>query len=185
MGDWFIGEIRLFAIPPTQIPRGWTACTGQLLPVNQNQALFALLGTRYGGNGTTNFALPDLRGRVPFGYGVGPNGTTPIATQGGAEFVTLTTANLPAHTHTVGCLNGNATGQTPVNSVPATSTRPSNAPASAPAAPTLFASPGGAAQALVANSVQATGGNQPHENRQPYLPMTYCIATQGIFPPRQ
>lgn len=185
MGDWFIGEIRLFAAPPTQIPRGWTACNGQILPVNQNQALFALLGNRYGGDGRTTFALPDLRGRVPYGFGVGPNGTVPLATQGGAEFVTLTTANLPTHVHSVGCLNDNATGAALPNAVPATSTKPSQAPTSAPPAPTLFGPGNGTTQAMAANSVQTTGGSQPHENRQPFLAMTYCIATQGIFPSRQ
>lgn len=184
MGDWYLGEIRLFA--GSRIPTGWQACNGQLLPLNQNQALFSLLGNRYGGDGRTTFALPDLRGRVPSGYGNGPNGVVPIATAGGAETVTLTLSNLPLHAHGTNCMNANAAGATPANSLPATSTKPPSASATAPAAPNLFTAAGGATQALVANSVQTSGGGQPHENRQPFLAMTYCIAVSNcIYPPRQ
>lgn len=95
MAEPYLGEIKLF--PFAFAPKGWALCEGQILPISQNQALFALLGTTYGGNGTTNFALPDLRGRVPMHSG---NGPVPLGQKAGAETVTLTLANLPAHTHT-------------------------------------------------------------------------------------
>src|SRR5688500_2728667 len=114
----FLGEIRL--VPFTFAPRGWALCAGQLLPINQNQALLALLGTTYGGNGRTAFALPDLRGRVPLGAGDAATGSTyALGSTGGAEAVRLTTSQLPAHAHTVRASSGAATTAEPWDAVPA------------------------------------------------------------------
>lgn len=162
MAEPFLSEIRLasFAFPP----RGWALCNGQLLPINQNQALFSLLGTTFGGDGRVNFALPDLRGRVPIHAG---NGFT-LGQRGGEEAHTLTTSELPGHQHFV--TTTTADGST----VLATDAQlgsfnngygaPSNLVALAPA------------------TVTDAGGSQPHENRSPFLVISYIIALQGIFP---
>jgi len=161
----FIGEIQYVAF--NFAPRGWALCNGQLLPINQNQALFSLLGTTYGGDGRTTFALPDLRGRVAPSAGDHPLGET-----GGSESVTLTTSQLPAHTHQVSVADHRG------------STGDPGAPAGA------FPASGAQAYALSPNAafapsaLSAAGGSQPHENRQPYLALTAVIALQGIFPSR-
>jgi microcystin-dependent protein len=181
MRDPFISEIMLvtFNFPP----KGWAFCWGQLLPINQNQALFSLLGTTYGGNGQTTFALPDLRGRVPIGYGSHPLGET-----AGVESVTLATANMPAHGHPLNlgaisietrCYSGPANQRTPVGNVPAVE-------ASAVAATYSDATPaqtmGNAIALTPSGTVSTLGGGQPHENRQPLLVLNYCIALVGVFP---
>jgi microcystin-dependent protein len=142
-------------------------CEGQLLPINQNQALFALLGTTYGGDGRTTFALPDLRGRVPTGAGQPPAGSTyPLGATGGQETVALTTTQLPGHTHAVHASSAAATTKSPATAYPA----------------------GGGAYAsrknvrMKAAMVGRTGGGEGHENRQPFLALNYVIALQGIFP---
>ena len=164
--DPYLGEIRYFA--SNLVPKGWARCNGQLLPINQNQALFALLGTQYGGNGQTTFALPNLQGQVPahyYGWVGGPGVTT------GADAVTVTTAQLPAHTHAV---SANAAGAT--TNVPGSSTRlASSTPQNAYTPPSNLT-------AMHPASVTNTGGSQPHENRMPYLTMSACIALQGVFP---
>jgi microcystin-dependent protein len=166
MSTPFLGEIKIMSF--NFAPKGWAQCDGQLLPINQNQALFSLLGTSYGGNGTTNFGLPDMRGRT--GLHVG-NGLTQ-GERAGAESVTLQIGQLPAHTHTaVG--NGTANG--------------ANAPAPSPnfwadAGKPLFAS--SANNTMAAQAITSVGGSQPHENRSPYLTLNLCIALQGIFPSR-
>jgi microcystin-dependent protein len=167
MSEPFIGEIKLvaFGFPP----KGWALCNGQLLPINQNQALFSLLGTMYGGNGTTTFALPDLRGRVPLHTG-------PVLTQGqvlGEASHTLTLTELPAHLHPVTATSAGATTEAP--SVDVTLATSAGSPAYAPAQNLV---------AMDAGAFTTVGGNQPHENRQPYLVMFMCIALVGIFPSR-
>jgi microcystin-dependent protein len=163
MAEPFLAEIRImsFNFPP----KGWALCNGQFLPINQNQALFALLGTTYGGNGQTTFALPNLRGRVPVHMGAG-------ITQGqaaGQEFHTVTGQELPAHIHFVNCTASGAATEDPTGQVPGR------------AAGNAY----GAATNLVAMApamVSTVGGGQAHENRQPYLVLNFCIALQGIFP---
>lgn len=163
MTEPFVGEVRLmgFNFPP----RGWAQCNGQLLPINQNTALFSLLGTTYGGNGTTNFALPDLRGRLPMHVGQGPGLSLRDQGEiGGSEAVTLLTTQLPAHTHANG-----------IADVERTTNRPTGIPAR-----------GGAYAATATASVAsgAAGGGQPHENMPPFLVLNWCIALQGVFPSR-
>lgn len=172
--DPFIGQISLFAFG--KIPQGWAACNGQLLPINQNQALYSLLGVTYGGDAKTTFALPDLRGRVA----VNANFTNPsykLGAAGGVESVTLNTQSMPSHNHSVGVVNATGNkkaglgnylaGTAAINSV----------------SPPLFA---GSNNLLAINptSVSTTGGGGAHNNMQPFLAVTYCIATQGIWPPR-
>jgi microcystin-dependent protein len=163
----FLGEIRLF--PYNFAPRGWAFCNGQLLAISQNTALFSLLGTTYGGNGQTTFALPDLRGRFATSSGQGP-GLSPrsLGEVAGAENVTLLQNQMPQHTHQLRATNGAAT-----------SSRPSGR---YPAAGGAYADSADAAMA--ADELNPAGGSQPHENMPPYLVLNYCIALEGIFPSR-
>jgi len=147
-------------------PQGWAMCNGQLLPINQNQALFSLLGTTYGGNGQTNFALPDLRGRAPIHVGDGHT----LGEHGGEAAHTLSIAELPTHTHTA---NGVAADGT--QAVPTAAFLARAAPANPYTAPTSLG-------AMNAGSLANVGGSQAHENMQPFLTLTFCIALQGIFP---
>jgi microcystin-dependent protein len=167
MSNAFLGEIRAF--PYNFAPRGWAFCNGQLLPISQNQALFSLLGTTYGGDGQITFALPDLRGRAAISSGQGPGLSNYIlGEETGTESVTLTTNQLPAHTH-----------PSAVSSDPGTSPSPAGKlPARGGAYGTT--NPGAAA----ATQVGAAGGGQPHTNLPPTLTINYCIALQGIFPSR-
>lgn len=168
MSDPFLGEIRIHAFDFA--PRGWALCNGQLLPINQNQAVFALLGTTYGGNGQTTFALPDLRGRVPLHFGP----QNPLGARSGQVAVTLATSQLPPHTHAVAASAEPASSTDPGSAVLAKKRRfGANAYAAAP--PNV---------ALAASAIGSTGGSQPHENRQPYTALSFCIALQGIFPSR-
>jgi microcystin-dependent protein len=170
MAEPFIGEVRIFA--GNFAPRGYAMCNGQLLPISQNTALFSILGTTYGGNGTTNFALPNLQGMSPLHPGQGP-GLSPyvLGQTGGQTAHTLSVSELPAHAHS---LHGSsaATGGTPGGGV-------------------VLAATSGAkvyrgATNLVpmATGLSANGGGQPHENRQPFLVLTFIIAVQGVFPSR-
>lgn len=171
MGTPYLSEIRIFSF--NFAPKGWAMCNGQFLPINQNQALFSLLGTTYGGNGQTTFALPDLRGRVPFHMG---NGYTE-GQAGGEEFHTLTLNEMPTHTHAltgnnavVGAAN-NSTAATPTNNFFANSGK------------NVFAT--GAPNAKMSGAtVTNYGGSQPHENRSPFLVLTFCICLIGAFPSR-
>jgi len=164
MSEPFLSEIKLFAFG--QVPKGWALCNGQLLPINQNQALFSLLGTIYGGNGQTTFALPDLRGRIPIHLGAGFT----QGQRGGEEAHTLTTAELPPHGHaTTGSSNAPIL-LSPANALWATQTAESYS-----SNPDTTMHP---------SAVGPVGGSQPHENRAPYLVLTYGIALQGIFPTR-
>ena len=167
MSDQFIGEIKLisFNFPP----RGWALCNGQLLPINQNQALFSILGTTYGGDGRTNFALPDLRGRAPVHAG---GGTTNLGERGGEESHTLTFAELPAHGHMRASAD-QATSASPAGLALAAKPRRGVNRYTAPGSPVQI-NDGGV----------PVGGSQPHPNLQPFLVMSYVIALQGIFPSR-
>jgi microcystin-dependent protein len=164
MSDPFLSEIKI--ISWTYAPKGWAYCDGQILPINQNQALFSLLGTTYGGDGRVDFALPDLRGRMPLHMG---NGLT-IGGAGGSTTHTLTTAELAAHSHTVNCVSSGAgLGASTGNTWGTSGLNPySKGPATAAMNATLVTS--------------ASGGAQPHDNAQPYLVLGFIIALQGIFP---
>ena len=162
-------------------------CFGQLLPINQNQALFSLLGTTYGGNGQTTFALPDLRGRVPLGFGQGPSASYNLGETGGAEAVALGVQHLPAHVHaidtnaltgTVACGNTAANQRSPAGGLPAIEAAGVTATYSS-MAPDANMRAGAVA---VATTSTVSGGGQGHSNLQPYLVLTYCIALQGDFP---
>ena len=163
MAEPFLSEIRLMSF--VFAPKGWALCNGQLLPINQNQALFSLLGTTFGGDGRVNFALPDLRGRTPIHVGSGHT----LGERGGEQAHTLSIAELPTHTHVANATStaGNATGA--LGSVLA------NAAASAYTTPQNLV-------ALNSGTVTNTGGSQAHLNMQPFLTLSFCIALQGIFP---
>lgn len=165
----YIGEIRIFAgnFPPN----GWAFCNGQLMPISENDALFILLGTTYGGDGQETFALPDLQGRTPMHQGTGPDGINyQLGEKFGVESVTLSTQQIPVHTHTL-ILSGDQGGQTdPTNHVIGSN-------------PTIQLFGGGnPTNALNAQSISPIGGSQPHENMQPYLAMYYIISLFGVFP---
>jgi microcystin-dependent protein len=160
----YVGEIRMFA--GNFAPAGWLFCQGQLLPISENETLFQLIGTTYGGDGQSTFALPDLRGRVPLHFG---NGLV-LGETGGAEAVTLTQAQMPAHAHGFLATAGNASKTAAAGNVAATT--PSYTP--------YIAMP--ANSPLNAQSVSAAGGSQPHDNFQPYLCLDFIISLFGIFP---
>jgi microcystin-dependent protein len=169
MADPFVAEIRIF--PFNFAPTGWAFCDGQLLPLSQNTALFSLLGTTYGGNGKSNFALPDLQGRAPMHPGQGPGlSLHDLGETGGSETVTLLESEIPAHSHAPRATQddddstipvGNCYGQLSVQ----------------------FAAPANLV-AMAPETLAPAGGDQPHNNMQPYLTLNFCIALQGVFPPR-
>ena len=165
MAEPFLSEIRLmsFVFPP----KGWALCNGQLLPINQNQALFSLLGTTFGGNGTVNFALPDLRGRVPIHVGSGHT----LGERGGEQAHTLSISELPTHTHVLSATSkaGDAAPAMPVGNLFAV-----------PALP--FYGPANNLTAIAPGTLANVGGSQAHLNMQPFLTLSFCIALQGIFP---
>ncbi len=165
MAEPFLSEIRLMSFGFA--PQGWALCNGQLLPINQNQALFSLLGTTYGGNGTVNFALPDLRGRVPIHMGGGHT----LGERAGEQNVTLNLSNLPTHTHFVRGTTATATLDTPTNNYLAAPPNGFNA----------YSAPPGQAS-MVNGMVTNVGGSQGHLNMQPFLTLSFCIALQGIYP---
>ncbi len=168
--DYFIGELRLF--PYNFAPTGWALCQGQLLSISQNTALFALIGTTYGGNGTTNFGLPDLRGRAPVSSGQAPGlSNYELGQQAGEEFHTLTTSEMPAHIHSLNVSSNVGSSDSPQNGLPARNA----------AAVPQYGTTANTTAAPAAISV--SGNNQPHENRPPVLALNWCIALQGIFPP--
>ncbi len=181
MSEYFLGQIMMagFDFPP----KGFAFSNGQLLPIAQNQALFSLLGTQYGGNGTTNFALPDLRSRTPVGYAssVDPSWQPPsvqIGQAAGVENVTLLPTNLPAHTHAVNASTSDGNNRIPSNRTFANSVN------SGGAAIPLYGPSGGALVPLSPQTLAPAGGNQPHPNLQPYATINFCIALQGIYPSR-
>jgi microcystin-dependent protein len=173
--DPFLGMITIFGF--NFAPRGWAFCAGQILSIQQNTALFALLGTTYGGNGQTTFGLPDLRSRVAIGMGQGPGFSNYVIGQtGGTENVTLLSQQMPAHTHT---MMGSADAQT-VGNVSGSSL---GSAARGASSGTIYA-PGTTNQVPMGSATTPAGGNQPHPNMQPYLTVNYCIALEGIFPSR-
>ena len=163
MAEPFLSEIRLMSFDFA--PKGWAMCNGQQLPINQNQALFALLGTTYGGNGQTTFALPDLRGRVPIHVG---DGFT-LGTKAGEAAHTVTLQEMPTHPHFLNVTNNNGSAAMPTGNVLA-------------AANNMYHDPSGSLTTMSPSTVGNVGGSQPHNNMQPYLSLTFCIALQGIFP---
>lgn len=170
----FLGEIRAFSFQFA--PRDWLMCNGQLLGIQQYQALFALLGTTYGGNGVQNFALPDLRGRIALS--VGP--TTPQGQAQGQESVTLSPAQLPVHNHNV---NAAVNGSTSPTNLVSANVNLGSGSANASGTPPVSIYSGAAPNVALA-PLGASGGGQPHENRMPSLVLNYCIAISGIFPSR-
>jgi len=193
MSESFLGEITLFAF--NQQPQGWLPCDGRTLQIQQYQALFSLIGVQYGGSMSQGtFNLPDLRGRVPVGYGVMidgnrvvPQGTAlAMAAAGGQETVTLTTTQIPPHTHQLGYAPNNPPASpSMVNSVLSVAGRAASTPATAPNPPGVYAAVGGPTTTINPATISTEGGGGAHENRQPYLALQYCIcATQGLYPQR-
>lgn len=173
MAEPFIGEIRMFGF--NFAPRGWAACDGQFIPINQNSALFSLLGTIYGGDGRTTFALPDLRSRMPLHYGQGPGlSSRSIGSKSGAETTTLTASNLPPHSHTIAVSSDVGNSTSPVGNIPAV---PNDGESN-------FVDPAG--QPAISNNATnvSGGGGQSFNNMPPYLAVNFCIALTGIFPSR-
>ncbi|MFV3131418.1 phage tail protein [Niveispirillum sp. KHB5.9] len=175
MSDFYVGEIRLFA--GNYVPAGWQECDGTVLSINSYQALYSLLGTRYGGNGTTNFAVPDLRGRLPIGYGT--NGGAGISSytlgqSGGVTTVTLTEAQIPLHTHPEVATTNQATSTSPIGNILADPDdaynlyTPYNTTNNTPS--------------MAATVIQSTGGGQAHTNIMPSMVMRYIIALNGTYP---
>ena len=164
MSEPFLAEIKImsFGFPP----KGWALCNGQLLPINQNQALFSLLGTAYGGDGRVNFGLPNLQGQTPIHLGSG----YALGQKGGEQAHTLSISEIPGHTHTASAANVAATTNAPSNSRMISQSQGSN----------LYAAASNL-QAMAPGALANTGG-QPHPNMQPFLTLTFCIALQGIFP---
>ena len=166
MSEPFLGEIKI--ISWNYAPKGWALCNGQQLPINQNQALFSLFGTMYGGNGQTTFALPDFRGRVPIHVGAGFT----QGQAGGESAHTLTQSEMTQHFHVLNGSSANANNFSPANN-----------PVWAKSNQVLYAPPSSLV-AMNAGSVTNTGGSQPHENKQPFLVLNFIVALQGIFPSR-
>lgn len=176
----FIGQVCLFGF--NFAPRGWALCDGQLMSIAQNQALFSLIGTTYGGDGRTTFGLPDLRGRVAIHQGQGP-GLSPhtIGEMAGTENVTLLQTQMPMHNHLLMASSTTATTNNPNGGVMAVANSAISSGEDV-TTQTYASAPNGAA--MNPQSISAAGGNQPHTNMQPYLTMNYCIALAGIFPSR-
>jgi microcystin-dependent protein len=174
MADQFVSEIRMFA--GNFAPLGWALCNGQLIPISQNTALFALLGTNFGGNGQTTFGLPNMQGRAPMFFGQGP-GLSPrvIGEQAGSETVTLLQTEMPLHNHAARASSQAGNSTSPSNAVWASS-------AAGRTPPPLYSN--STNTTMAASAAGLTGGNQPHNNMQPYLVVTFIIAQQGIFPSR-
>jgi microcystin-dependent protein len=172
MADPFVAEIRIFGF--NFAPTGWATCDGQLMPISQNTALFSLLGTTYGGNGTSNFALPDLQGSAPMHPGQGPGlSLHDLGEVGGSQTQTLLESEIPVHNHALRASAGRATSRSPADGMPAAATGVGMYDDAAQPATTMS----GAALAIA-------GGGLPHENMQPFLTLLFCIALQGVFPPR-
>jgi microcystin-dependent protein len=163
MAEPFLAEIRLMSF--NFAPKGWAFCNGQLLPINQNQALFSLLGTTYGGDGRVNFALPDLRGRVPIHEGSGHT----LGERAGEQAHTLSAAELPTHTHVLRASGDTGSTQDAANNVLGV-------------VPGRIYTDAGNLTSLTAATITNVGGSQAHLNMQPFLALTFCIALQGIFP---
>lgn len=176
MAEPFVAEIRAvaFNFPPT----GWAACDGQILPISQNTALFSLLGTIYGGNGKSTFALPDLQGRAPMQQGQGPGlSLRDLGETGGSATVTLLADEIPQHTHGLLAASGNATTNNPTNNVWATTgTRRTTS--------NTYTNVHQSGAAMSPAALSTAGSSQPHNNMPPYLALNFVIALQGVYPPR-
>src|SRR5215472_14635650 len=174
MANPFLAEIRIF--PFNFPPKGWAFCDGQLLPLSQNTALFSLLGTTYGGDGKSNFALPNLQGSAPMFNGQGPGlSLHDLGETGGSDTVTLLESEIPSHTHALQASSHNANVGTPSASVALGRSSPA----------TMYKTPAGAQPVpMNGSAVAPAGGDQPHNNLMPYLTLNFCIALQGVFPPR-
>ncbi len=171
MSEPFLAEIKIVGF--NFAPRGWAFCDGQLLPINQNQSLYALLGTTYGGDGRTTFALPDLRGRTSIHVGAnGTGGSHALGSKSGQESHTLNSAEMPQHTHAVQASSLDGDTNTPVNTVLASSTQ-------------IYRNPAGTSLVPMHNNTfPNSGDDQSHSNMQPFLAVYFCIALQGLFPSR-
>jgi len=169
MSEPFLAEVRMVGF--NFAPRGWAFCDGQILPINQNQSLFSLLGTTYGGDGRTSFALPDLRGRTPIHEGSSNGSSHLLGQKGGQETLTLSASEMPQHDHVAQASDNNADSGEPGGRVLARST------SSTYHLPTNLT-------ALNPQAVSNTGGGQGHDNMMPYLAVTFCIALTGLFPSR-
>ncbi|CAH1218556.1 hypothetical protein PAECIP111893_04444 [Paenibacillus plantiphilus] len=166
MSDMYVGEIRMFT--GNYAPVGWAMCNGQLLSISQNEVLYTLIGTTYGGDGRTTFALPDLQGRLP----IHMNSSYPIGAKSGTESVTLLSTQMPAHTHIPNASNVEGTNANPANAVWSATTVVNVTPYAATAPNT----------AMNPQSIGNAGGSQPHDNMMPFLTVSFIIALQGIFP---
>jgi microcystin-dependent protein len=169
LSEPFLAEVRIVGF--NFAPRGWAFCDGQILPINQNQSLYSLLGTTYGGDGRTNFALPDLRGRTPIHVGGSNGGTHVLGQKSGEETHTLAANEMPQHTHTLQGTNASGTATAPQGNV------------LAEASLNVY-SAFSSAVAMGSGSVSNVGGGQAHDNMQPFLALNFCIALQGLFPSR-
>jgi microcystin-dependent protein len=175
MSDPFVAEIRIF--PFNFAPTGWAFCDGQLMPLSQNTALFSLLGTTYGGDGKTTFALPNLQGNVPMQPGQGQGLSQRfLGEMSGTETVTLLVSEIPLHTHTLKASNQQGDVQQPTNTV--SLARPNGA------TPYVDGTTNPALVQMAFQGLPPAGGSLPHNNMQPYLTLNFCIALQGVFPPR-
>jgi microcystin-dependent protein len=173
--DPFVAEIRIF--PFNFAPKGWAFCDGQILPLSQNTALFSLLGTTYGGDGKSNFALPNMQGNVPMHPGQGPGlSLHDLGETGGSDTVSLLESEIPAHAHTMMSLPAPANRTAPIGN--------SIARVQGTSGPYVQGSPTPAPANMSDNAVAPAGGDQPHNNLQPYLTLNFCIALQGVYPPR-
>jgi len=171
MSDPFVAEIRIF--PFNFAPTGWAFCNGQLLPISQNTALFSLLGTTYGGDGKSNFALPNLQGNAPMQPGQGPGlSSRDLGEVSGAETVTLQSSEMPVHTHTMNTTNNDANNSQPANRYIGRGQ------------PLYAAPPPANLQQMAPQILSLAGGGLSHNNLQPYLTVNFCIALQGIYPQR-
>lgn len=173
MADPFVAEIRIF--PFNFAPTGWALCNGQLLPISQNTALFSLVGTFYGGDGRSTFALPDLQGRAPMHQGQGPGLSERfIGEASGSDSVTLLESEIPAHSHNVMALSVPLGG----------SASPAGNSYNRPASGNLYANTNSNVVQSAPEAIAPAGGDLPHNNLMPYLTLNFCIAMQGVFPPR-
>jgi microcystin-dependent protein len=173
MADPFVAEIRIFAF--NFAPKGWAFCDGQIMPISQNTALFSLLGTTYGGDGKSTFALPNMQGNAPMHPGQGPGlSLHDLGETGGSQFVTLLESEMPAHSHAI--MSQNAPGNR---------TNPGGNSFARTSSGNVYIPPAGAPLVPLSNqSLPPAGGSLPHNNMQPYLTLNFCIALQGVFPPR-
>ena len=173
MADPFVAEIRIF--PFNFAPKGWAFCNGQLLPISQNTALFSLLGTTYGGDGKSTFALPDMQGNAPMHPGQGPGlSLHDLGEMGGSQFVTLLESEIPSHQHFISTSQADGGDRSPANEKFAVGVGGIN----------RYAAPSNPLVQLAIQTWTPAGGSLPHNNMMPYLTLNFCIALQGVFPPR-